>query len=637
MRIRDASICDDRGTDTALLTQLLGRLENKAIVAVGAGESGFLGSLVEAGAEAVYVFEPLPASVEIVRSTFGDMPTVRVFDIALGARDEAVMLHVAEDETGHHGGAFHSLVPFDETSALRIVGEIPVRCRRLDSLLAEGAIPSQIGILKVDTARSGLAVLQGMGSLHSDVVVVEYWDDLPEPPGPSADQVSDVADFMAKRGYAHYALIGRHDQFETLQIDSPQTRPGDWGSLVFVHDSLFPVLAAVIYEAASAAQARLVDQARSFADEANKRSSMLKDVLWESKSRQILADEARQEAEELRREAANRLATIENLERAVILSRFEVLEDQEAALEAYIRICPDDRLWKWVAPQLGVLHQHPPMPFHVPEHYLKTAQLFSTSTISIVTPTLNGAQFLLYTIESVLAQEYPSVEYIIQDGGSTDETLGILDAYKDKLAHVASEKDDGMAQAINRGFAHASGAIMAYLNSDDVLLPGTLQYVAAYFETHPDVDVVYGHRVLIDEHNAEIGRWVLPPHDDAMLSWADYVPQETMFWRRSVWDRAGGEMDESFRFALDWDLLLRFRDLGARFKRLPRFLAAFRVHAVQKTSVELGDVGAGEMARLRKRAAGRPLSHGEAEWYLDGFMRRHKVYHKLYRIGALRY
>ena len=82
------------------------------------------------------------------------------------------------------------------------------------------------------------------------------------------------------------------------------------------------------------------------------------------------------------------------------------------------------------------------------------------------------------------------------------------------------------------------------MNSDDLLLPGTLNYVAGYFEKHPDVDVVYGHRVLIDEYDREIGRWVLPPHDDEILSWADYVPQETLFWRRRIWDKTGAAMDE---------------------------------------------------------------------------------------------
>jgi hypothetical protein len=194
-----------------------------------------------------------------------------------------------------------------------------------------------------------------------------------------------------------------------------------------------------------------------------------------------------------------------------------------------------------------------------------------------------------------------------------------------------------MAQAVNRGFAHTTGEVMAYLNADDVLLPGTLHVVASYFVAHPEVDVVYGHRVLIDANHQEIGRWVLPPHDVRMLSLTDYVPQETLFWRRSIWERAGGRMDESFRFALDWDVLLRFRDAGARFVRLPRFLAAFRVHPGQKTAIELTGVGAEEIRTIREREAGRPIAPAEIRQLLAPYIGRHKLYHKLYRMGVLPY
>src|SRR5262249_23541680 len=144
--------------------------------------------------------------------------------------------------------------------------------------------------------------------------------------------------------------------------------------------------------------------------------------------------------------------------------------------------------------------------------------------------------------------------------------------------------DEGQTQAINLGFQHTSGEIMAYLNSDDLLLPGSLAYVAGYMAAHPEVDVVYGHRILIDECDDEVARWVLPRHDDRVLTWANFVPQETLFWRRRIWERVGGTLDASFQFAMDWDLILRFREAGARFVRLPRFLGAFRVHARQKTS-----------------------------------------------------
>jgi hypothetical protein len=130
---------------------------------------------------------------------------------------------------------------------------------------------------------------------------------------------------------------------------------------------------------------------------------------------------------------------------------------------------------------------------------------------------------------------------------------------------------------------------------------------------------------------------VLPPHDDAVLSWADYVPQETLFWRRRIWDHVGGAMDQTFQFALDWDLILRFRDAGARFVRLPRFLGAFRYHAQQKTCSQLASRGLDEMNRLRQRCHGRSVSFSEIAQHLSGYFLRHVVYDRLYQLGILRY
>jgi glycosyltransferase involved in cell wall biosynthesis len=255
--------------------------------------------------------------------------------------------------------------------------------------------------------------------------------------------------------------------------------------------------------------------------------------------------------------------------------------------------------------------------------------------ISIVTPSFNHAGFLERTMRSVLDQNYPALEYIVQDGGSTDATPAILERYRDRLASCESRPDGGQANAINLGFRHAAGEIMAYLNSDDLLLPGALAYVARYFRRHPHVDVIYSHRVIIDENDQEVGRWVLPPHDDQVLLWLDFVPQETLFWRRRVWDRIGGAVDETFQFALDWDLLLRFRDAGARIARVPCFLGAFRSHPRQKTCARMADLGTPEIDRLRQRSLGRAVTEEEAWQVVQPYLRRHVWYHLLHRVGVL--
>jgi len=254
-----------------------------------------------------------------------------------------------------------------------------------------------------------------------------------------------------------------------------------------------------------------------------------------------------------------------------------------------------------------------------------------------VTPNLNQGAWLEATIRSVTQHNYPGLEYIIQDGGSTDDSLAIIRRYQGLLAGFDSSPDRGQAHALNKGFRMSKGSIMAYLNSDDILLPGALNYVADFFSKHPQVDVVYGHRVQIDENGMEIGRWILPPHDDTAMRWCDFLPQETLFWRRQIWEQVGGKLDERFHFALDWDLVLRFIDAGARLVRLPRFLGAFRIHGSQKTSSVLGDVGAREIASIRERIHGRPVAEEEAWWQARGYLLKHLWFHHLYTVGLLRH
>ena len=280
---------------------------------------------------------------------------------------------------------------------------------------------------------------------------------------------------------------------------------------------------------------------------------------------------------------------------------------------------------------------HEPRPLRVPSRYLRSRSLTAWPTISLVTPSYDQAAFLPHTLTSVLDQGYPALEYVVQDGGSQDGTREVLERFRARLHHAESRPDLGQAHALNLGFAHTCGELMAYLNSDDILLPGSLSYVARYFAAHPEVDVVYGHRILLDQQGLEIGRWILPPHRDRHLYYADYVPQETLFWRRGIWERAGGQVDSSFLFAMDWDLLLRFLEAGARMVRLPRFLGAFRVHDAQKTSRQLAGIGAFEMDRLRHRYHGRGLSQDEVRRGLLPFILMHALCRRLYQVGLLRY
>lgn len=267
----------------------------------------------------------------------------------------------------------------------------------------------------------------------------------------------------------------------------------------------------------------------------------------------------------------------------------------------------------------------------LPASYHRPVSLANPPTVTVVTPSLNQGQFIAETLASVLDQGYPALEYIVQDGGSSDQTRSILEHHQRRLTAWRSEPDAGQAQAINRGFAGTRGQIMAWLNADDLLLPGALSHVAAYFERHPEVEVVYGQRVILDAQGQEIGRWILPRHDSRVLQWADFIPQETLFWRRSLWERVGGAVDERFDFAMDWDLLLRFQAAGARFACLPRFLGAFRVHACQKTCTQISLQGQKEMSLLRERVLGRVPDPLEIRRQLLGFMLAHWMAHLRFR------
>ncbi len=258
--------------------------------------------------------------------------------------------------------------------------------------------------------------------------------------------------------------------------------------------------------------------------------------------------------------------------------------------------------------QLGVLRHHDPRPIQWDRKLPKQGRLPDAQlpALVIVTPSYNQDKFLESTMLSVLNQHYPKLRYRVQDGGSTDRSVEIVRRHADRLASWECAPDRGQSDAIRRGFDQLpgeAGDVMAWLNSDDFIAPRALRFVGEYFARHPQVDVIYGHRIIIDGHDGEIGRWIMPRHDPATLEWIDYVPQETLFFRRRAWDAVGG-LDPSFQFALDWDLLARFQQAGARIARLPYFLGCFRVHSEQKTSAHIHTTGHEEMTRIRTRIHG---------------------------------
>jgi glycosyltransferase involved in cell wall biosynthesis len=257
--------------------------------------------------------------------------------------------------------------------------------------------------------------------------------------------------------------------------------------------------------------------------------------------------------------------------------------------------------------------------------------------ISIVIPSFNQAKYLETCIKSILNQNFSNLELIIVDADSSDGSKEIIKKYESKLHWWCSEPDSGQTNGLNKGFQHATGEIMAWLNSDDQLLPGTLARIAAYMKKNPSIDAVYGHRIIVDEQGMDIGRWILAPHNNRVMSYADFIPQETLFWRRSIWERVGGKLDESFQFAMDWDMLLRFRDAGAIFVRMPNFIGLFRVHDAQKTSAEFNTVGVAESQKLLERTFGYQPEFSKiilgTVWYLF----KTRTLELMWKAGMVRY
>jgi len=227
-------------------------------------------------------------------------------------------------------------------------------------------------------------------------------------------------------------------------------------------------------------------------------------------------------------------------------------------------------------------------------------------TVTIVTPSFNQAPYLEATIRSVLDQDYPRIEYIVMDGGSTDGSVEIIKKYADRLAFWTSEPDEGQTDAINKGFARAKGEIIAWLNSDDVYRPGAIAEIVAFMQTHPDVGMVYGNADYIDGEGNIIG-WFPAAETDYKRLRRGYVhiPQQAAFFRASVW-RMVGPLDPSFYFAMDYDLWVRIASVSA-IRYQPRTWAAFRLHGDAK-SLASADRCWPEMMKVHWRMGGSKFS-----------------------------
>ncbi len=219
-----------------------------------------------------------------------------------------------------------------------------------------------------------------------------------------------------------------------------------------------------------------------------------------------------------------------------------------------------------------------------------TIPLFGPSTgeetevpkISVVVPSFNQGAYIEQTLSSILGQGWPRLELIVIDGGSTDQTIRVVDKYRHAISYFVSEKDEGQADAINKGFRVATGDIFAWLNSDDVYLPCSLQTAAAYLGSAKEPALITGGVLCMGQGVALSGAFFPPPFDPVAIRSRDRNFQAATFWTRSLWESAG-ELNASYRYVLDWEWFIRAAQ-HCTFITIDEFLAIYRVHLAHKTS-----------------------------------------------------
>jgi glycosyltransferase involved in cell wall biosynthesis len=213
--------------------------------------------------------------------------------------------------------------------------------------------------------------------------------------------------------------------------------------------------------------------------------------------------------------------------------------------------------------------------------------------VSVITPSFNQSKYLEQTITSILSQGYPNLEYIIMDGGSTDGTLEIIKKYSAQLTCWESKPDKGQYDAVQKGFDISHGEIMAYLNSDDLYFPWTLNVVSDIFAKFPQVDWLTTSMVSMTSHDnrlifgAQINnrsrRWFFSTRGKSFKT-RGFIPQESTFWRRSLWEKAGAKLETSLKYAGDLELWSRFYKYSSPVLiNVP--LGIFRYHSEQKTTL----------------------------------------------------
>jgi FkbM family methyltransferase len=293
-----------------LLSRLVTRLDCRTVIDVGAEQGALASGMLDAGVDILHAFEPHPRNVQALRERFNADDRVTIHEVAVSDGDGNGELHVSSRPDGAPLPFGHTLLSRPDTGEISWSGGITVALRSLGSLVASGAIPRRVGILKIDTEGHDLAVVEGMGALEADVVMVEHWNYLPNGLGACPWSTADMVDALQSRGFSHFAFIVHRGDFVTLKWDDGDVEDGAMGNLVFLHDR---VLAELLPD--------LLDCAGRLSEEAVTRGQRYRGV----------ASERLALVGELERAANDRLALVHELEEAA-QERLQALEATTAVL-----------------------------------------------------------------------------------------------------------------------------------------------------------------------------------------------------------------------------------------------------------------------------------------------------------------
>ena len=326
--------------EAALLAAFVPRLGTGSVIDVGAERGAFVEAMLRAGSTSVDLIEPEPVNVACLTERFGHDPRVKIHPVAASDADGEVALHRSVDRTGNPITFGHTLLDRPDTEAISWPDTISIRARSLGSMVEAGELPAEVAILKVDTEGHDFAVVQGIGELSCDVVMVEHWVLLPDSLGPCPWTADAITSALRGRGFSHFAFVVHHGEFVFMQWDDAKVSVGAMGNLIFLHDSVVDRLLPDVLRCSSDLAARVAELGLARAEAASARLTLIHSLERETERAATAAVKAAEIAEEqlaeIRKAVRERDEVIDRVRRERDLQA-DAAEERLAAIEKLTR------------------------------------------------------------------------------------------------------------------------------------------------------------------------------------------------------------------------------------------------------------------------------------------------------------